>query len=114
MAINLQKGQRETIGFSRIDVGLGWDPNQGSGQEFDLDASAFMLASNGKIPKDEFFIFYNNKFSPDGAVEGADDDLTGGATDGDDDETIKVDLTKVSSEINEIIFVVTVSLTICV
>lgn len=108
MAINLQKGQRETIGFSRIEVGLGWDPNQGTGSEFDLDASAFMLGSNGVIPQDEYFIFYNNKFSPDGAVEGADDDTTGGASDGDDDETIKVDLTKVDQKIHEIVFVVTI------
>ncbi len=109
MAINLmKKGERVTLGLSKVEVGLGWDPNQGTGNDFDLDASAFMLGANGKIPKDEFFIFYNNKFSPDGAVEGADDDTTGGATDGDDDETIKVDLSKVSSEIQEIVFIVTI------
>ena len=70
----------------------------------------FCLNSNGKLPKDEYFIFYNNKFSPDGAVEGADDDQTGGASDGDDDddEQIKVNLNKVDQGIEEIVCVVTI------
>ncbi len=108
MAINLQKGQRITLGLSKVTLGLGWDPNTTSGADFDLDASVFCLGDNGKLPQDEYFIFYNNKFSPDGAVEGADDDTTGGASDGDDDEQIKVDLTKVDTKIQEIVCVVTI------
>lgn len=110
MAINLAKGERVTLekGLKNITVGLGWDPNEGTGYDFDLDASAFMLGRNGKIPKDEYFIYYNNMFSPDASVEGAEDDLTGGASDGGDDEEIKVNLPKVSQEIEEIVFVVTV------
>ena len=69
MAINLTKGQRIEIGLSKVGVGLGWDPNEGSGFDFDLDASAFMLGENKKLPQDDFFIFYNNPKSPDGAVE---------------------------------------------
>ena len=46
MAISLEKGQRIEIGLSKVSVGLGWDPNEGSGFDFDLDASAFMLGSN--------------------------------------------------------------------
>jgi tellurium resistance protein TerD len=110
MAINLSKGERLSLskGLSKIKVGLGWDPNDGTGEEFDLDASAFMLGANGKLPQENYFVFYNNKFSPDKAVEGADDDRTGGASDGGDDEEIKIELGKVSSEIVEIIFVVTI------
>jgi tellurium resistance protein TerD len=110
MAINLSKGERISLskGLKNIKVGLGWDPNEGTGAEFDLDASAFMVNANGKIPVDEFFVFYNNKYSPDGAVEGADDDRTGGASDGGDDEEIKIDLSKVDKRINEIIVVVTI------
>lgn len=107
MAINLQKGQRIEIGLSRVGVGLGWDPNEGTGFDFDLDASAFMLGENKKIPKDEFFVFYNNTKSPDGAVESSGDDLTGGNSDG-DDETITVDLGLIDSKIQEIIFTVTI------
>jgi len=44
MAINLQKGQRESIKAPKFTVGLGWDTNSTStGNEFDLDASAFIL-----------------------------------------------------------------------
>lgn len=107
MAINLVKGQRIEIGLSKVGVGLGWDPNEGTGSDFDLDASAFMLSENKKIPQDEFFVFYNNQVSPDGAVESSGDDLTGGNSDG-DDETLMVDLSKVDSRIQEIIFTVTI------
>lgn len=107
MAINLTKGQRINIGLQKVGVGLGWDPNEASGQDYDLDASAFMLGSNGKLPTDSHFIFFNNKLSPDGAVEGADDDMTGGSSEG-DDETITVDLGRVAQEIQEIVFTVSI------
>ncbi|GHV67689.1 chemical-damaging agent resistance protein C [Bacteroidia bacterium] len=107
MAINLTKGQRIEIGLSKVGVGLGWDPNEGTGYDFDLDASAFMLGESKKTPKDEFFVFYNNQKSPDGAVESSGDDLTGGNSSG-DDETLTVDLTKVDKKIQEIIFTVTI------
>lgn len=106
--INLQKGQRIEIGLSKVGVGLGWDPNESTGFDFDLDASAFMLGGNKKLPQDEYFVFYNNQKSPDGAVESSGDDLTGGNSDGGDDETLTVDLTKVDSRIEEIIFTVTI------
>ena len=107
MAINLTKGQRIEIGLSKVGIGLGWDPNEGTGFDFDLDASAFMLGENKKIPKDEFFVFYNNPLSPDQAVESSGDDTTGGSSDG-DDETLTVDLSKVDPKITEILFTVTI------
>lgn len=106
--INLQKGQRIEIGLSKVGVGLGWDPNESTGFDFDLDASAFMLGSNRKLPQDEFFVFYNNQISPDKAVESSGDDMTGGNSDGGDDETLTVDLAKVDSKIREILFAVTI------
>lgn len=108
--INLEKGQRISMdkGLSLVGVGLGWDPNDGSGYDFDLDASAFMLGENGQIPQQEFFVFYGNQKSPDGSVESTGDDLTGGSSDGGDDETLNVDLSKVSSNIQEIIFTATI------
>ncbi len=108
MAISLEKGQRIGIGLSKVSVGLGWDPNQGTGYDFDLDASAFMLGSNGKLPQDEFFVFYNNPKSPDSAVESTGDDTTGGSSDGGDDETVNVDLEKVDPKVQEIIFTATI------
>lgn len=108
MAINLQKGERIGIGLRKVGVGLGWDPNTSTGYDFDLDASAFMLGENQKLPQDEFLVFYNNLVSPDKAVESSGDDLTGGNSDGGDDETITVDLTMVDPRIREIIFTVTI------
>lgn len=106
--INLKKGQRIEIGLQKVGVGLGWDPNCGTGYDFDLDASAFMLGENKRLPADEFLVFYNNQKSPDGAVESSGDDLTGGNSDGGDDETLTVDLSKVDPRVVEIIFTATI------
>lgn len=95
-------------GLTLVGVGLGWDPNEGTGYDFDLDASAFMLGKSGRIPTDEYFVFYNNPKSPDGSVESTGDDLTGGNSDGGDDETINVDLSKVDPKIQEIVFTATI------
>lgn len=106
--INLEKGQRIDVSLEKVCVGLGWDPNQWGGDDYDLDASAFMLNKQHKLPKDEFFVFYNNLESPDGSVKSSGDDQTGGNSEEGDDETLFVDLSKVSDEIEEIIFTVTI------
>lgn len=108
MAINLQKGQRIDIGLSKISVGLGWNPNEGTGFDFDLDASAFMIDDSRLIPAEEFFIFYGNTDSPDTALHHTGDDPTGGNSADGDDESILVDLSKIDTRIQEILFVVTI------
>ncbi|GIM58319.1 TerD family protein [Capnocytophaga canimorsus] len=108
MAINLRKGQRIDIGLNNLTIGLGWDPNEGTGADFDLDASAFMINANRLIPKEQFFIFYGNTDSPDGALHHTGDDPSGGNSDGDDDESIEINLSKVNESIEEILFVVTI------
>ncbi|WP_089770481.1 TerD family protein [Epilithonimonas hominis] len=107
MAINLQKGQRESINAPKFTIGLGWDTNTSStGQAFDLDASVFILGENGKMLSDQHFIFYNNLKSPNDAVVHTGDNLTG---DGDgDDEQVMVDLSKIDNNASEIIVVVTI------
>ena len=106
--INLEKGQRIDVGLEKVCVGLGWDPNTSGGDDFDLDASAFMLGKNHKLPADEYFVFYNNLVSPDGAVASSGDDQTGGNSDKGDDETITVDLEKVNPAVEEILFTATI------
>jgi len=107
MAINLEKGQRQNIVAPKFTVGLGWDTNaSNTGEAFDLDVSIFILGSNAKLVNENHFVFYNNLKSPDGAVEHTGDNLTG-AGDG-DDEKIIVDLSKISSDVSEICFVVTI------
>ncbi len=108
MAINLQKGQKIDIGLTKMSVGLGWTPNEGTGEAFDLDASAIMIDSNRLIPKEEFFVFYGNFDSPDKALHHTGDDPTGGNSEDGDDETIQVDLLKVDNKIIEILFIVTI------
>ena len=108
MAINLQKGQKIDIGLSKISVGLGWNPNEGTGNDFDLDASAFMLNTARKIPTEGHFVFYGNTDSPDQSLHHTGDDPTGGNSDVGDDEVIEVDLNKIGADIQEVLFVVTV------
>lgn len=108
MAINLQKGQRINIGLQNITIGLGWDPNEGTGYDFDLDASAFMIDSKRQIPSEPFFVFYSNTDSPEGALHHSGDDLNGRNSDEGDDESIEVDLSKIDPRIVEILFVVTI------
>ncbi|MDU1892075.1 MAG: TerD family protein [Dysgonomonas sp.] len=107
MAINLEKGQRVNVGLPKFAIGLGWDANSSStGTDFDLDASVFILGENKKILADEYFVFYNNLKTPDGSVEHTGDNLTG---EGDgDDETIRVDLSKINAAASEICIVVTI------
>lgn len=107
MAINLEKGQRVNVNLPKFVVGLGWDANASiTGQDFDLDASVFVLGENKKLLTDAHFVFYNNLVSPDNAVEHTGDNLTG---DGDgDDESIKIDLSKINPNATELCFVVTI------
>ncbi|WP_201545542.1 TerD family protein [Psychrobacter sp. H7-1] len=105
MAISLTKGgnvnlSKEAPGLTNITIGLGWDPRATDGQDFDLDAIAFLLNDAGKVRNDQDFIFFNNLKSGDGSVEHTGDNRTG---EGDgDDEAIKVDLTRVPSDVSKI------------
>lgn len=109
MAVSLAKGQRVSLDktMTHALVGLGWDINQySSGNDFDLDASAFLLGANGKVRNDEDFIFYGNLKSPDGAVTHTGDNLTGEGEG--DDEVILLDFTKVPTDVVKIAITVTI------
>ena len=109
MGINLSKGQRVNLekSMTLALVGLGWDTNQyDGGYDFDLDAAAFLLGENGKVLKDEDFVFYNNLDGRNGAVVHTGDNLTGEGEG--DDEVILIDFTKVPDEIKKIAITVTI------
>lgn len=106
--INLRKGDKVAVGFTNITVGLGWEPNEGTGAEFDLDVSAIMIDGNRKMPNKDYFVYYGNLNSPDGALTHTGDDPDGTSSDGDDDESIVIDITKVNPSVQEILFVVTI------
>jgi len=106
--INLRKGDKVTVGFTDITVGLGWEPNEGTGGSYDLDVSAIMIDENRKMLNKDYFVFYGNLNSLDGALRHTGDDPDGTSSDGDDDESIIIDITKVDPRVQEILFVVTI------
>ncbi|MGV9355290.1 TerD family protein [Streptomyces misionensis] len=111
MGVSLSKGgnvslTKEAPGLTAVIVGLGWDVRTTTGTDFDLDASALLLNTSGKVVSDQHFIFFNNLKSPDGSVEHTGDNLTG-AGEG-DDEAIKVDLATVPADVDKIVFPVSI------
>ena len=112
MPINLTKGQKVNLtkgnsGLSKIMIGLGWDvKTSGSGADFDLDGSAFLVGANGKCANSTDFIFYGNLKHASESVIHLGDNLTGGGEG--DDEEIKVDLAKVPASVERIAFTVTI------
>ncbi len=108
MAVSLVKGgnvslTKEAPTMNIAMVGLGWDARVTDGQAFEQpNASVFAVGEDGKVLSDAHFIFFNNKTSPDGAVEHQGDNRTG---EGDgDDEQVKIDLTKVSAGYQKLVF----------
>ena len=110
MAINLRKGERVSINIVKLAlVGLGWDTNRyDRGDDFDLDASAFLLGKNNKLMCDEDFIFYNNLESKNGAVVHTGDNLVGSEGEDGDDEVIMIDFSKIPENIEKIAICVTI------
>jgi len=144
MAINLQKGQTidlrknekgESIyDLSTVTIGLGWDIRQKEGnflgklfgggkeEEFDLDASAFLLDENGKVANlgrtaqtsngkqvalfEGDVIFFNSLKHPSGNIWLTGDNRTGEG-DGDDEKVI-VKLDALDEKYKKIIFIVTI------
>ncbi|PYE40450.1 tellurium resistance protein TerD [Rhizobium sp. PP-F2F-G20b] len=109
--VSLSKGSN--VSLSKLDpnlkkvlVGLGWDPRNTDGAEFDLDASIFLLTKAGKVRGDHDFIFYNNLKAPDASVEHTGDNRSGQG-DG-DDEAVKVNIPLVHADVDKIVFVVTI------
>jgi len=126
MALNLNKGGRfnlakEAPKLKIAGIGLGWDPNEEEdGPDFDLDVSAFLLTDSGKVPADEYVVFYGSElkistpegerpYSGDSSVLGAVDAIDGTESDGEDDEDMKIYFDKVWEGVTQI--VITVSIT---
>lgn len=142
MAINLQKGQTidlrkndkgETFDLTTVTIGLGWDVKQkNSGflgklfggakeEEYDLDAIAFLLDSNGKVANigrtanvnnrqiglyEGDIIYFNSLKHPSGHIWLTGDNRTG---EGDgDDEQIIVKLDSLDQRYQKILFLVTI------
>ena len=107
--VNLQKNDildltKREPGLTNVILGAGWDVSQ-HGVGFDVDISAVMLNSNGKLQNGgSDVIFFNNK-SVQGVQLGSDNRT--GAGEGDDEE-IKIDLSQVRSDVQKIVFIVNI------
>lgn len=109
--INLSKGakvnlSKEAPGLKKIMFGLGWDCNKYSGgDDFDLDASCFLVNAMGRTTADGF-IFYNNLMGPNKCVIHQGDNRTGEGEG--DDEQIYIDLDLIPENIDKIAITVTI------
>ena len=119
MSNNLKKGQKIDLrksnpGLSTIRVGLGWDPiEQGGGflkslfgsgnTDIDCDASVFLLNEDSK-PID--LVYFGNLRTKNDSIIHTGDNLTGEGAG--DDEVILVDLDKIPSQVNKLLFVVNI------
>lgn len=112
MAITLTKGQKIDLtkgnpSLKKVIIGLGWDTNKYSGgHDFDLDASVFLVGSNGKTNHDEDFIFYNNLESRNKAVIHTGDNRTGEGEG--DDEQIILEFDKMPADVERMAVTVTI------
>jgi tellurium resistance protein TerD len=111
--VNLTKGQKVNLskdnpGLSKIMIGLGWNEKDraAGGPEFDLDASLYLLGSDGKVTDNNDFIFYNNLKNANESVVHQGDNLVGGS--GGDDENIMIDLNNVPAKYDKAVIVVTI------
>lgn len=109
--ISLSKGDgldlRKSKGISELTVMLGWDTGSYEGDfDFDLDAEAFVLNKNGRVRNNQDFIFYGNLQHVSGAVvHQGDNSVLKGDGDG---EVILVNLEKIPSNVEKIVFTVTI------
>lgn len=109
MAITLKKGgtfnlTKQEPGLEKVMIGLGWEVREDG--QLDLDASVFMVGDHGKLISDEFFVFYNNLKSPDGAVQHTGDNRTG-VGEG-DDEMVLCNMSKIHADVTEIVIIVSI------
>ena len=131
MAISLVKGQKIRLtksgsgagsgNLNRVMVGLGWDAIGGGkggffanilnteNADIDCDASVIFCGANGKVvgrSVNDYLVYFGNKKAFGGAVAHGGDNLTGEGEG--DDEVIQIDLNKIPSQVQKLVFVVNI------
>ncbi|SMB88423.1 TerD family protein [Deinococcus hopiensis] len=113
MALSLQKGQQISLikeagpSLSTVRMGLGWDAIKKKGLfgfgsksvDVDLDANALMFGQDGQLMD---VVWFRQLQSKDGSVRHSGDNRTGQGEG--DDETITVDLARLTPGVTTIIF----------
>ncbi len=104
MTSELSQGGNTAVAAERVIVVAGWSPARIGGR--DVDASAFLLTTAGKVRSDGDMVFYNQPRSPEGAVAIAeagtgDPALPGG-------QRFAVEFASMPSAIDRVAFVATI------
>lgn len=114
MSVSLSKGQKVSLtkggggSLTQVRMGLGWDAMKKKGmfggkksQSIDLDASCLLFDSQGQLVDQ---VWFQQLRSKDGSVVHTGDNTTGEGEG--DDESIKVDLSRVPAAVATLVFVV--------
>lgn len=101
----LRKGQKTPLSsqgqhIEKLKACFGWNILD---SRCDMDASSFLIAANGKVLDESWFVFYGQANSPDGSVKFLND------ASGKDRETISIDLGRINPAIQKIVFVLTIN-----
>lgn len=108
MALKLRKNQVQALqeGITNATNSIAWDQRKTSGDDFDLDITAFLCDENDRALGDDWVVMYDPEDqtrqtqSPDGAVLYSGDNRTG---EGDGaDEWLKIDFTKLDPRVKVI------------
>lgn len=99
----VKKGQRVNLfngnDTTQVSACLGWNLINPA---CDVDVSAFMLGTAGKVIGDDWFVFYGQTESPDHSTIFSDNCDS-------DRESISIDLTKLHADVAKIVFVLTIN-----
>jgi len=99
---HIQKGQKVSLTTTgqlpKLKCSLGWNTTANC----DIDVSAFLLNSSGKVIGDTWFVFYGQTTSPDGST-------VFNPYENDDRESLSIDLTKINTSVSKIVFVLTIN-----
>lgn len=115
MGVNLEKGQKISLeksaggGLTTVAMGLGWDVAKkkgflgfgGGSADIDLDASCLMFDESNQLVD---AVWFRQLQSKDGSIRHSGDNRTGEGSG--DDETIRIDLTRIPAGIKSLVFTV--------
>lgn len=98
----MQKGQKVALTSQTpprvLKACLGWNTTNA---QCDVDVSAFLLDGTGKVPGDDWFVFYGQTESPDHSTVFCPENTV-------DRESITVHLDKLNPSVKKIVFVLTI------
>lgn len=98
----VQKGQKAPLpasAMTSINACFGWNVTDAG---CDVDVSAFLLGSDGKVIGDSWFVFYGQPLSPDQSIKFIPDSSP-------DREMIRINFENLNPQVKKIVFVLTIN-----